>query len=183
MSNESATVSVKETFRIRVDIAVAARPEIVFDYVTDLTRSGEWSPECLGGSWTEGTPAAVGSVFTARNHREPDVVAWAPVVRGDWTTQCEVVEVDAPRVFRWAMRDGAGRAQESVWSFEIAPAPGGSKLTHAFRMGALTEGMRGILAGLDPAEKERFVADWADKLDGDMRATLARIKATLESAG
>lgn len=154
----------------------------MFGYVSDLTRSGEWSPECLGGSWASGTPSAVGSVFAARNHREPEVVSWAPVVRGEWSTECEVVESSSPRVFSWAMRDSAGRAQESVWSFEIAPAESGSVLTHAFRMGELTEGMRGIFSDLSGDGETKFLLDWADKLDGDMRRSVARIKAVLESA-
>ncbi|MDT0442526.1 SRPBCC family protein [Streptomyces johnsoniae] len=168
-------------FDISVGTRVPAAPDTVFAYVSDLTRSGEWSPECLGGEWTEGTPAALGSVFTARNHRAADVVSWAPVVRGEWATQCEVVASEAPRVFSWAMRDSSGRAQESVWSFLIEAAAGGSVLTHAFRMSDLTEGMREILAKLSGDEKQQFLSDWSGKLEGDMRRSIARIKAVLES--
>ncbi|GHA07255.1 hypothetical protein GCM10010372_03160 [Streptomyces tauricus] len=175
-------MSSTETFRVDVTTDVRADPATVFAYVSDLTRSGEWSPECRGGEWTSGDPATVGSVFTARNHREPDVVAWAPVVRGEWTTRCEVVEAVPPRVFSWAMRDSGGRAQESVWSFTVAPTAEGSALTHAFWMGELTEGMRGILAGMNDDEVKKFLVDWADKIQGDMGQSLARIKTRLESA-
>jgi hypothetical protein len=171
-----------KTFHIEVETGLVADPAEVFSYVSDLPRSGEWSPECRGGQWTSGSPAGVGSVFTARNYREPDVIGWAPVVRGEWTTECEVVESSAPRVFSWAMRDSAGSAQESVWSFRIQPTQNGSSLTHAFWMGELTEGMRGILSGMSADEKQRFLTDWADKIDGDMRCSLARIKSALESA-
>jgi hypothetical protein len=175
-------VTPRETFRVSVNMAIAAEPAVVFDYVSDLSKSGEWSPECLGGSWVSGTPSEVGSVFAARNHREPEVVSWAPVVRGEWSTECEVVESSSPKVFSWAMRDSAGKAQESVWSFEIESSDGGSVLTHAFRMGELTEGMRGIFSRLTGDEEQKFLLDWAGKLDGDMRRSLARIKAVLESA-
>ncbi|WP_432042339.1 SRPBCC family protein [Streptomyces cadmiisoli] len=174
-------MSSTETFRVDASIAVAADPVTVFGYVSDLTRSGEWSPECQGGEWTEGEPAAVGSVFTAVNHRKAEVVAWAPVVRGEWTTECEIVRSTPPEVFSWAMRDSGGRPQESVWSFTVTPADEGSTLTHTFWMGELTEGMRGILADLDDGAAQKFILEWAEKLHGDMRHSLARIKAQLES--
>jgi uncharacterized protein YndB with AHSA1/START domain len=175
-------MSSTETFRVEATTDIAADPATVFAYVSDLARSGDWSPECRGGEWTSGDPATVGSVFTARNHREPDVVGWAPVVRGEWTTECEVVESVPPRAFSWAMRDSGGRAQESVWSFRIEPTAEGSALTHAFWMGELTEGMRGILAKMSDDEVPNFLHDWADKIHGDMQQSLAHIKARLESA-
>ncbi|MGW7003956.1 SRPBCC family protein [Streptomyces sp. NPDC054933] len=170
------------TFHIEVGMGLAVDPAAVFPYVSDLPRSGEWSPECRGGQWTSGRPAEVGSIFTARNYREADVVAWAPVVRGAWATECEVVESSAPRVFSWAIRDSAGNTQESVWSFRIQPTPNGSSLTHSFWMGKLTEGMRGILSGMSADEEQYFLADWANKIDRDMRCSLTRIKSALESA-
>jgi len=119
-------------------------------------------------------------VFQGHNLRTKDVVAWAPVVRGEWTTEAEVVESASPHVFSWAMRDGAGRAQQSVWTFRVRPVDGGSILTHAFWMGELTEGMRGIFARMSDSDERRFVLEWGEKIDRDMRATLARIKAALE---
>ncbi len=173
-------VQSSETFRIDVSIVINAEPEIVFDYVTDLTRSGEWSPECQGGSWLSGPPSRAGSVFGGRNHRRPEVVAWAPVVRGDWDTESEVVESVRPGVFRWAMRNSAGERQQSVWSFTLAPVPGGTELVHAFWMGELTEGMRGILGGLAEEDQHRFIAEWAEKLRDDLGASVSRIKSAIE---
>jgi len=171
-----------ETFRVSADILIEAEPSEVFAFVSDLTNSGEWSPECRGGRWLSGGPSLLGSVFEGRNYRAPDIVSWAPVVRGEWTTESEVVEVRAPHVFRWAMRSSAGAAQQSVWSFEVHPAAGGCVLTHAFWMGELTEGMRGILSRMSPSDRPRFIAEWGEKIDGDLRATLHRIKSALESA-
>jgi hypothetical protein len=176
-------VAEEETFRVSADIPISVEPGEVFAFVSDLTNSGEWSPECQGGSWLTGGPAEVGSVFEGRNYRSPDVVSWAPVVRGDWTTQSEVVESRAPEVFRWAMRSKAGRAQQSVWSFEVRPAPEGSVLTHAFWMGELTEGMREIFSRMPEGDTQKFVAEWSEKIDGDMRVTLQRIKSALEARG
>jgi hypothetical protein len=172
---------VSPLFELNADIRVSAPPAAVYAVISDLPRSAEWSAECRGGAWVSGEPATVGAVFRGENLRAEDVVAWAPVVRGTWHTESEVVEAEPGRVFRWAMRDRAGRAQESVWSYEIEPADdGGSVLSHRFRMGAATEGIRGITAEMDDAERARFFAEWRDKLAVDLRTTLRRIKAVVE---
>ncbi|MEU7530705.1 SRPBCC family protein [Saccharothrix sp. NPDC042600] len=179
MTEKSSDDHTAEIFRVRAGIVIEAAPEDIFHYVSDLSRSGEWSPECLGGTWRVGGPDRVGSVFEGRNHRAADVVGWAPVVRGTWTTEAEVVEVDPPRRFAWAMRDSAGRRQDSVWSFEVRPVPDGGELVHAFRMGRPTEGIRKIVSGLSPEQAEAFFRDWSVKLAGDLRTTLANIREVL----
>ncbi len=170
-----------ESFRLRAQTTTTADPERVYRLVSDLTRSAEWSPECTGGAWIHGEPGQVGSVFRGENHRSEDVVAWAPVVRGGWSTESEVVMAEPPRGFQWAMRDKSGHRQDSVWGFEIEPDPAGSRLIHHFRMGALTEGMRGILAGMAEEDRPRFFAEWGAKVESDLTATVHRIKALLEA--
>lgn len=172
----------RATFFIRVDTEIATSPEAAFSYVSDLGRSGEWSPECQGGEWVSGPPGALGSVFQGCNYRQASVVPWAPVVRGEWCTQSQVIEASRPHAFAWAMRDSSGRPQDSVWSFQIRPAPGGCVLTHGYRMGDLTEGMREIFGRAGQDREQKFVIDWSVKLETDMRHSLARIKAVLESA-
>ncbi|HEY5832485.1 SRPBCC family protein [Streptomyces sp.] len=167
-------------FEVRIETEVAATPEEVYAVVSDMPRTGEWSEECQGGAWVIGSPATVGAVFEGRNYRPESVVAWAPVVRGEWFTRAEVVAAEPDRAFRWAMCDSAGKAQESVWSFEIEPADGGSRLVHHFRMDSVTEGIRGITSGMGDAERRRFFSEWQEKLFGDMSATVARLKNVIE---
>lgn len=172
----------RPVFEVRVQTPVAAPPEAVYAVVSDLPRSGEWSEECTGGRWVSGGPGRVGSVFRGVNVRPADVVGWAPVVRGEWTTESEVVEAAPGRRFAWAMRTKAGQAQPSVWAWEVEPdGAGGSLLTHHFRMDARTEGIRGIVAGMDPAAEQRFFTEWARKLEGDIAATVARVKSVIEA--
>ncbi|WP_189866602.1 SRPBCC family protein [Streptomyces poonensis] len=167
-------------FEVRADIRLSAAPYEVYAVVSDLPRSAEWSPECTGGTWVSGEPATVGAVFRGENRRSPNVVEWAPVVRGTWRTESQVVAAEPGRAFRWAMRDSFGRAQQSVWSYEIKPAGDGCVLVHHFLMGAPTEGIRSITADLDEAEKRRFFADWSAKLAKDLQVTLLNIKAVIE---
>lgn len=191
-------------FDLRASVAIAATPEEIHAVVSDLGRSGEWSPECLGGEWVSGEPGAVGSVFRGRNLRSPEVVSWAPVVRGHWTTESEVVAAERGRTFHWAMRDSAGNRQRSVWGFDIRPAhdagPGreeaatentgprardtakpSSVLVHSFRMDSATEGIRGIVSGMGPGERQKFFTDWSAKLEADLAITLERIKKIIEA--
>ncbi|MER7705242.1 SRPBCC family protein [Kitasatospora sp. NPDC097605] len=160
---------------------ISATPDEVYSVISDLPRCGEWSTECRGGSWVSGAPAEVGSVFRGDNLRSPDVVPWAPVVRGAWHTHAEVVAAEPGRTFRWAMRDTAGRAQESVWAFDVtAVEDGGSVLVHHFRMDAATEGIRGITAGMDQDARRRFFAEWGEKVAADLVVTVGRIKQVVE---
>jgi hypothetical protein len=179
---DQASTQVIPLFHARAEIAVAAAPEAVYAVVSELSRSAEWSPECTGGAWISGAPGAVGSVFAGQNLRARDVVAWAPVVRGVWRTESQVVAAEPGRVFRWAMRDSTGRVQDSVWSYEIEPAGGGCVLVHHFRMGEATEGIRGITAGMGRLEKTRFFAEWEAKVAADLEATVQRVKAVVEQA-
>ncbi|MDO0925225.1 SRPBCC family protein [Streptomyces sp. TG1A-8] len=167
-------------FRSSAEIRISATPQEIYELISCLPRSGEWSPECQGGTWVVGEPATVGAVFRGENLRSPDVVSWAPVVRGTWTTYAEVVAAEPGRTFRWAMHDSAGRKQSSVWAFDIEAAAGGSVLTHHFRMDTATEGILGITAEMDETRKQQFFKEWGDKVAGDLAATLERVKAVIE---
>jgi Polyketide cyclase / dehydrase and lipid transport len=167
-------------FQVRVSVPVAASPADVYDVVSDLPRSGEWSSECRGGEWIHGTPATVGAVFRGTNYRTADVVEWAPVVRGEWQTEAEVIAAEPGQRFSWSMRNSKGHKQDSVWTFEVTHAEHGSVLTHHFRMGDPTEGIQGITADMDDADKQRFFSEWGKKLEGEMAATLDRVKSVIE---
>jgi hypothetical protein len=171
-------------FEVRAEAVIAAPPEAVYATVSDLPRCGEWSQECNGGEWISGAPGTVGAVFRGENFRSPDVVAWAPVVRGTWHTEAEVVTAEPGRRFGWAMRDSAGRAQESVWSYELAAGgeADSTVLVHSFWMGRATEGIRGITAGMTEAERAEFFSAWAAKLTAEMAATVQRVKGVVEKS-
>lgn len=167
-------------FEIRDSVRISAAADTVYGIVTDLSRSGEWSEECRGGQWVSGTPGTVGAVFRGENSRGADVVGWAPVVRGNWTTDSEVIAAEPGRTFSWAIRNKAGQAQQSVWSFDVEPDGAECVLVHRFRMDAPTEGIRGITWDMDDPARQRFLREWAAKLRTDIAATLTRIKAVVE---
>lgn len=70
---------------------IAASPGVAFAAVADITRMGEWSPECYLAEWKDvASGAAVGAVFTGHN-RNGDK---------EWSIDCEIVEfVENERFF------------------------------------------------------------------------------------
>ncbi|MEU9335496.1 SRPBCC family protein [Streptomyces sp. NPDC048290] len=167
-------------FELDAGIDVDATPEQVYAVVSDLPRSAEWSPECLGGEWITGEPATVGAVFRGENLRSESVVAWAPLIRGTWFTEARVVAAEPGATFRWMMLSHAQEDQESVWGFDVAATESGSRLIHHFRMGKATAGIRKIVADLDEAERVKFINEWTAKLESDLDVTLKRIKDVIE---
>jgi len=171
-------------FELRADILISATPEETYAVVSDLGRSGEWSPECLGGEWIVGEPSTVGAVFRGKNLRREEVVAWAPLIRGIWHTECKVIAAEPGRTFQWMMLTHAREDQESIWGFDVYPAEdGGCRLTHHFRMGKATAGIHKIMSDLDETGRKKFVVDWTDKLEQDLGHTLKRIKDVVDTTG
>ncbi|MCF3105133.1 SRPBCC family protein [Streptomyces roseoverticillatus] len=175
-----ATTGAPAILRVRARVLIAAAPDTVYDTVSDLTRSGEWSRECTGGRWVSGTPRTVGAVFRGENYRGADVVPWAPVVRGPWTTESEVVAAEPWRLFQWVVRDSAGLRQDSTWTYELEAAAEGCLLVHHYRLGRPTEGLAKIFEQLGEDGRRRFTAAWNEKLADDVAASLSRIKRVVE---
>jgi uncharacterized protein YndB with AHSA1/START domain len=82
---------------VSVRTEIAAAPDAVWAAVTDVTRMGEWSPECTGAAW-RGTPAGpvLGARFRGRNRKGG--------IR--WSTVCRVVEAEPGRAFAWDVSFG-----------------------------------------------------------------------------
>lgn len=99
-------------------IVVAAPPTTLFDLVTDIGRTGEWSPICTGCWWDEPDGAAqVGSWFTGRNET-PDRT---------WETRSKVVVAERPRAFAFEVGEGFVR-----WSYAFEPAADGTLVTESW---------------------------------------------------
>jgi hypothetical protein len=71
-----------------VEEVVAARPELVWDLIADITRVGGWSPECIRAAWLgePGRPQP-GARFTGHN-RFPNGF--------EYEVTCVVTEADRP---------------------------------------------------------------------------------------
>lgn len=98
-------------------IVIHASPEQVYDLVSDVTRTGEWSPVCTSCWWHDGGAAHVGAQFTGRNERDGRT----------WETVSEVVTAERGREFSWVVGDGYVR-----WAYTMDPLNGGTKLTESW---------------------------------------------------
>jgi Polyketide cyclase / dehydrase and lipid transport len=100
-------------------VRIAAAPEAVYDLITDITRTGEWSPICEAGWWDDDAGPRAGAWFTGRN-RFGDTV---------WETRSLVEVADRPREFTWLVGGGFVR-----WSYALAAADGGgTELTETWQ--------------------------------------------------
>ncbi|MCW2510023.1 MAG: uncharacterized protein JWP68_3171 [Modestobacter sp.] len=98
-------------------VVVRSSPEALYDLVSDVTRTGEWSPVCRACWWDEGTPGEVGSWFSGRNETPERT----------WETRSQVVAAERGREFAWLVGGAFAR-----WGFTLEPADGGTRLTESW---------------------------------------------------
>jgi len=146
-------------------IVVDAPPEAVYDLVSDVTRTGEWSPICQECWWDDpATAGQVGSHFTGRNvlpHRT-------------WETRSEVVVAESGREFAWQVAGGWVR-----WGYTLAPAETGTLLTETWHF--LPAGIAGFQKKYGDAAQSEIAARSEAALSG-IPVTLAAIKRIAEAA-
>ena len=155
---------------------IAARPELVWDLVADVTRVGGWSPECIRTAWLDqpGRPRP-GARFTGRN-RFPNGF--------EYEVTCQVTEADRPSAFAWVVLDDLDdpARPSSSWQYRIDPLPGGrSQVRQRFTHGPGTSFLREAAAEA-PDRATELIAARLDWLTASMRTTLQAIKITAESA-
>ena len=105
-----------------VTVEIAAPPDTVYALVSDITRMGEWSPECVRCTWTKGsTGPVVGARFKASNKggRGPA-----------WSNSPTVTVAEPGREFAFN-RSGPGIGSYT-WRYVMQPTPAGTRLTESF---------------------------------------------------
>src|SRR5215204_714502 len=95
----------------QASIQIQAPPEKVYAMLSDVTRMGEWSPECMRAEWLGGaTGPAPGARFRGHNK-----LNW--LIR--WSTTPTVKVADPGN-------------EETRWTYRFAPKGGGTELTESF---------------------------------------------------
>jgi hypothetical protein len=135
-------------------VVVRSSPEALYDLVSDVTRTGEWSPVCISCWWDEGQSAQVGSWFTGRNE----------VPGRTWESRSQVVVADRGREFAWLVGGKLVR-----WGYVFEPVDGGTRVTESWEF---------LPAGLE-LFAERYGADAQQQIDDRTRAAHEGIPATL----
>ena len=137
----------------------------VWDLVSDVTRTGEFSPETFEAEWLDGAAGpAAGARFRGHVRRN----GRGPVY---WTT-CTVTASDPGREFAFSVAGPGGRPV-NTWRYVLRPRADGTDITESFELSdTLVTRAYWLLAGR---------ARRRTNLNG-MRVTLEKIKAAAETS-
>ncbi len=146
-------------------IIIEADPMALYDLVSDVTRTGEWSPVCRACWWDDpGEAGQVGAWFTGHNEL-PDRT---------WETRSQVVAADRGREFSWIVGGSFVR-----WSFTFKPDGKATQLTESWQF--LPAGIAMFQEKYDDRAAEEIDARTRQAHDGIPR-TLAAIKQIAETS-
>lgn len=145
-------------------VVVGAPPEVVFDLVTDIGRTGEWSPICTGCWWDDPAEAGqVGAWFTGRNE----------LPTRTWETRSQVVAAERPKEFAFEVGEGFVR-----WAYTFSPSDEGTLVTESWHFLPAGIEMFHQRYGEDAAHE---IAVRTEAARTGIPATLAAIKGIAES--
>ena len=149
--------------RDAVTVHMKAKPEDIWALVSDVTRTGEFSPETFEAQWIDGaTGPAVGARFKGHVNRNNKGVKY-------WTV-CKVTDAEPGKVFGFDVVMG-DRVVNS-WRYELEPAGDGTDVTESFALAS------------NPATWLYWkLFGWARGATNrrNMRTTLERIQAVVEA--
>lgn len=151
------------SLRFSASIVVARSPEALYDMISDVTRTGEWSPVCKACWWDDGNGPRPGAWFTGRNE----------LPERTWETRSQVVAADRGREFAFAVGGSWVR-----WGYTFTPVDGGTELTESW------EFLPGGIARFHDRYGDDAPAQIADRTEAAHKGipvTLAAIKKIAES--
>jgi uncharacterized protein YndB with AHSA1/START domain len=146
-------------------VVIHASADALWALVTDVTRTGEWSPENTGAEWLDGaTGPVVGARFKGTNRRG----------KTKWAATCQVVTAEPGHEFVFLVGNPA--KPETRWRYLLEPAGDGeTRVTESFELvkpiGAAGRFLTRVTTG---------VKDRRADLEENVRQSLARIKEIAE---
>lgn len=153
-----------DPFEHAESIDVAASPDYLYGLLTDIARTGEWSPICRACWWKDGEGPRVGAWFVGRNEADGRV----------WETESEVSVATPGEEFAWLVG-----GQYVRWGFRLTPRDQQTTtVTESWRF--LPAGREMFAARYGAEAPERIAMRTRQARDG-IPATLAAIKRIAES--
>lgn len=145
----------RDEVRAHIDADAAT----VYDLVSDVTRTPEWSPEVIACRWLDGaTSATVGARFTAKNRRR-----WFT-----WSNRPVVTVADRGSEFAITRTEHGGGTLR--WSYRLEPEGGGTSLVLGYQV------LRPVTVGLHVMLRLLFgVRDLRADLHANMETSLRRL--------
>jgi Polyketide cyclase / dehydrase and lipid transport len=105
-------------------VVIGAAAEQIYALVADLSRMGEWSPECHRVEWLEGSSGpVVGARFMGHNQGGPLGVM-------KWSRRGRVVTADPGREFAFVTEEGGREGTE--WRFRLEETGTGTRVTESY---------------------------------------------------
>ncbi|KGJ80785.1 polyketide cyclase [Cryobacterium roopkundense] len=146
-------------------VIVEASASSLYDLLSDISRTGEWSPVCTSCWWDDYAQAGrVGAWFTGHNVL-PDRT---------WETRSEVVTAEHGREFAWVVGGSFVR-----WGFSFVAAETGTKLTESWEF--LPDGIAMFEEKFGEDAHAQITDRTQQALDG-IPKTLAAIKRIAEAS-
>lgn len=141
-----------------------ASAQTLYDLVSDIGRTGEWSPICTACWWDDETTAGeVGAWFTGRN----------VLPERTWESRSQVVVAEPGREFSWLVGGKYVR-----WGYTFAGVDSGTILTETWEF--LPEGIA-MFEERYGSEAAAQIADRTEQARSGIPKTLAAIKQIAES--
>lgn len=133
----------------RVEVSVAAPVNAVWQVVADVTRTGEWSHECLHVEWVNGSDRAVpGARFRGRNRSR-----WLR-----WSRSCEIIAVQPPHRIVWRTIPTPLYVDSTEWSIQLEPTAHGTRIIQEFQLLKCPQWWEWVATRLIPAHLDRSQA-------------------------
>lgn len=144
------------------EAVVLAAPAAAYDLVADVTRMGEWSPECYQCVWLQGARGpAEGARFRGSNR----------FGRLRWSRTCEVVAARRGEEFSFRTVPDRWFRSSTRWTFRFTDAPGGTRVTQSYLVERRSR----------PIDVFDRVTKHTEAVERGMQRTLTRIKLVAES--
>lgn len=104
-------------------VEIAAPPARVYDLIADITRMGEWSPECQRCGWVGDVhEPVVGARFQGHNRMGPI----------KWTTTCEIVTAERGREFAFTVIHDKTERESTRWRYRFTEVDTKTVVTESF---------------------------------------------------
>jgi hypothetical protein len=151
----------------RAEEYIEAPAEVIYDLVADITRMGEWSPECVDAEWVDGNTApVVGARFRGRNRHG----------LARWSNKPRVVAAERGREFAFIATDPFGH-DTTRWTYTFEPNTTGTRVCESFEL------LRDLPLYLRLSDRWMMrVKDRPADLEVNMRSTLAALKIAAEAS-
>ncbi|MGN2636915.1 SRPBCC family protein [Nocardia takedensis] len=163
------------SMQVSDSVVIAVDPNTAYDAVADVTAMKQWSPENTGAVLdSPGRPVRVGDGFVGSNVR----------AGMRWHTWCVVTAADpgerfAFQVRRWGVRKPSLRVAVASWEYRFESAEGGTRVTETWidDRRSWPDAVAAVFDRLVTGKR-----GFAEFQKGNIRRTLARLRADLEAA-